>query len=232
MPSAALQRVAVGHRQHRVARRHEQRAQLALAGRLDLARQQRRGQVAEHVGEVAEARAHLAVGGEPEPLADVVERDRRPAEDGAAGAVEVAGDRVERVDQEGDERAEAAEARAGAPVGGRAVGVRRSRARARAIVVGRDARARSATASGVCGRASVAQRVGAVGVLRRGSRWSARPSSKITCSIASSSHASVSGRDRHVLELARGLGAARVDDDDAAAARHDRRAAARGCAAR
>ena len=62
-----VERVAVRHGQDRVARGHEQRADLELARRRDLPRQQRRGQVADHVREAAEARAHLAVAGEARP---------------------------------------------------------------------------------------------------------------------------------------------------------------------
>ena len=108
----------------------EERADLALARGRDLLRDQRRRQVADHVGEVAEARAHLAVGGEPRLLGDLVERDRRPAEDRAARPVEVAGDGVQRVEQVGDQRAEAAQAGAGAPVGG---GARRGGERPRQL---------------------------------------------------------------------------------------------------
>ena len=64
-----LERVAVGDRQHRVARRHEEGADLPLARCRDLLGEQRRRQVADHVGEVAEPGAHLAVGGEPRLLA-------------------------------------------------------------------------------------------------------------------------------------------------------------------
>ena len=113
-----FERVAVGHGEHGVARRHEQRADLPLARSRDLARQQRRRQVAEHVRDVSEARVDLSVGVETRLLSDLVERDRRITEHGSARPVEVAGDGVEGVQQERDEGPEATQAGAGAAVGG------------------------------------------------------------------------------------------------------------------
>ena len=107
--------------QDRVAGAGEERPDLAVAGRCHLLGEQRRGQCAEHVGEVADPRARLAVGGEAGLLGNLVERDRRRAEDRPAGAVEVACRQVQQIEQERDERPEAAQARARAPVDRRAV---------------------------------------------------------------------------------------------------------------
>ena len=128
---------------------------------------------------------------------------------------------VERVEQERDERAVAPEAGAGAPVdrgavgGGEVARPARARARARTPVprlgrLGRDAsrRARAARRRRVAWRASAAA--------------SSSPSAKITLQQREQQPGVGVGVDRHVLERARGLGAARVDDDDAAAALDDR----------
>src|SRR5439155_16290700 len=77
--------------------------------------------VAEHVREVAYARAPAAVGGEAGRVAYVLDRDRGAAENRASGPAEVAGRGVHSVDQEGDHGAVAAQARAGPAVRGRAV---------------------------------------------------------------------------------------------------------------
>ena len=106
-------------------------------------------------------------------------------EDRAAGAVEVAGHGVQRVEQERHQRAEAPEAGAGAPVGGGAVGggevARQLRARAR-----RGCRSGPRSASGGCSRASALELARALGRCARRKIRSASPSSKITASIDSS----------------------------------------------
>ena len=213
-----LERVAVGHRQHRVAGGHEQRADLALARRLDLQREQRGRQVADHVGEAAEARAHLAVGGQADLLAELVERDRRVPEHRAARAVEVAGDRVERVEQEGDQRAEAAQAGAGAAVGGGAVGARRSRAPARARAPAGMPVARLGGLGRVTARAALAARRRPRRALARKAR-SARPSSKIAWQHREQQPGVRVGADRQVLELARRLACGADHDTPATRAR-------------
>src|SRR5439155_19480208 len=107
---------------NRVSGRHEEGTHLALAGRGDLPRQERGRQIAEHVGEVSEAGARLSVGRKPRPFADVVQRDRWPAKDGAARAIDVPGDRVQRIQEERHQRAEAAETGTGPAVGGGTLG--------------------------------------------------------------------------------------------------------------
>ena len=172
-----------------------------------------------HVREAADARAPLAVGVEPGLLGDLVERDSGQPEDRAAGAVEVAGRRAEQVDQERDERAEATEAGAGAAVHGGAVGCGEV-AGQRADDVSRHAA--YAPRSPRAGRHATASRQ-----LAQPSVW--RASAASSASALLDEHAQQReqqpgvgvGADRDVLEVLRGLGAARVDDDDAAAALDD-----------
>ena len=149
------------------------------------------------------------------------EVDRRIAEHRAALAVEVAGDDVERVEQEGDQRAEAAEAGAGAPVDGGAVGGGEvAGQRAHGASAGTPLRASVASGGKLARRAGAARRRRSPGARSRpGPR---APRRRSPASIESSSQASASGSIGDVLERARGLGAARVDDDDAAAAVDDR----------
>jgi hypothetical protein len=212
-----LERVPVRHRQHRIPRRHEERADLELAGRRDLARQERRGQVSDHVRKTAEARAHLAVAREPGLLPHVVERDRRAPEHRAARTVEVPRRRVERVDQERDQGPESPKAGARAPVRGR------SRRGHRACQVP-DRLGGHPRAVGAVLRRELARHLGesvrALRVLREevavgetlGEDHVQHREQKPRVGVR---------RDRDVLELARGLGPARVHDDDAPAAVHD-----------
>ncbi len=117
-----LERLAVRAAQHRVAGAGEEGTDLLRALGRHLFCEQRRGQRAEHVREASDARARLAVRREPCALGDLVQRDRRKTEHGAARPVEVPACGVEKVEQERDERAESPEARAGPPVHGGAVG--------------------------------------------------------------------------------------------------------------
>ena len=194
--SSARQRggqlVAVGHGQHRVAGRDEQRPQLAPARRGDLlapsappgscrARREsrrparaawrtRRGRSGRRGGRARAARA----------------------EHRAAGPVEVAGHDVQRVQQERHQRAVPAQARTGPPVRRRAAG--RGQV-PREVAYGPGGHAacdpRSARAGGP--RPSPAARPGRAPA-GRARRVSSSPSAKITWRSESSSQASPSGR--------------------------------------
>ena len=118
---------AVGRGQHRVARDGDQRADLALARRLHLLREHPDRQLAEHLGRPADARVPApgpeALAAPARPLR--VGRARgRAREHRPAHAVEVAGERVEHVDQPRGQRPELLRAGADAAVHRRARGAR------------------------------------------------------------------------------------------------------------
>ena len=100
-----VERRAVGGRQHRVAGHGQHRADLPVAGRLDLLAQRRDGQLARRLGQPADPGApHVEVPAADQPGADGV--DRRVGEHRAADPVEVAGQEVEAVDRPHAHRAE------------------------------------------------------------------------------------------------------------------------------
>ena len=122
---------AVRHRQHRVAADDDHRAHLAGPRRLDLLGHAGRGELAEHLGCLRDARAAPAG---REAASGAAQRLRvgrecgRLREHRSARPIEVAGQHVEELDQPARERAESLRARADASVDG---GARRGRELAR-----------------------------------------------------------------------------------------------------
>ena len=211
--------LAVGNAHHRVPGGDEQRPHPALAGRRDLLRHQRRRHRAEHLGEAADPRAPLAVAAGADQLGDPVEGDRRLAEHRAARGVEVAGRERERVEQEGDERAVAAQARPGAPVDRRSV-------RGRDVPgqlpdgVGRNAGLRLGPLGSELGD-ELPQPLSPVRPQRHRSGVLKRLGEDHLQQREQQERVGV-GPQRDVLELARGLRAARIDHHDSPAAIGDR----------
>ena len=216
------QAVAVRRAHRRVSGHGHQRAHLALARRLDLLGQARRGQLAEDLAHSAhaavpapEARTAAASG-----LAGGVRgADRGAREHRAARAVEVAGEDVEHVDEPARRRPEALRRGADPPVdrgAGRAASSRAMRrisgaaiphAAATSSGASSPASARTVSSPATCSRerARVRQALGEEGVHEREQQQRVG-----------------AGADEVVLVgLARGPRAPRVDDDHLAAARAD-----------
>ena len=173
------------------------------------------GRLPMHVGEVAEAGAGLAVGGQADPLGHVVQGDRRTAEHRAAGRVEVPRDGVQGVEQERNQGAEAAQAGAGAPVRGGA-SARGEGACQLASALGRHA----GTGLGLLGRVGGRQALelgGALGVLGQPSAVDQALVEEHLQQGQQQPSVGV-GADREVLELLRGLRPPRVDHHHPAAA--------------
>ena len=230
---AALEPVGVRGRDHRVAGDGDERAHLALAGRVDLLGQAGDRQLAVGLGQPAhaavpapEAHALAAAAG----AGRVALRRRGAREHRAALAVEVAGQHVEHVDQPAGERAELLRAGADAGVHG---GARRGGQLARHAPdllgvdpagarhpLGREARARSAGTSSSPLRCS-ASAPGVDEVLLDERARHRGEQQRVGA-----------GADEVVLVgLLGGAGAARVDHHDLAAALADARAAGRACRA-
>ena len=206
--------LAVRRRDDRVAGDRDERADLPVAGRLDLLGHAGGGQLAEDLRRAAHpaaASARTARRG-PSPIPRVAVRGQR--EHRAAGPVEVAGDRVEHVDEPARGRAEALRRRADPPVDRRALGGRELD-RHPPDRLGRDAGRRRDR----LGREVAREPLDDVGAGRRPRARVSSASANTTWTSAMSSSASVPGPDRHVLvgELG-GARAPRVDDDDLAAA--------------
>ena len=137
--------VAVRRREHRVAADRDQRADLALAGGFDLLSKAVDGKLAEHFAAAFGARrpaVDLHSAAAARLALRVWRAGRRLREHHSTGAVEVAGQRVDHVDQPARDGAEGLRCRADPAVDG---GARRGRQLARdpADCVGVDAAARS-----------------------------------------------------------------------------------------
>ena len=214
-----LQLGPVGNGQNRVSGRDEERPDLPLARRRHLLRHDRRRQAAQHLGQVADPRAHPVVRRQVHHARQPLEVHGRVAEDGAALAVEVAGDQVQGVQQERDHRRVPPEARPGSTVDGGALGageVAREAPDLARLNPGMDLgllRGMSARERPQRGRPAgltldclaVLETVGEDGLEHR-----------------EQEEGVAVGVDRDVLEHPRGLRAARIDDDHAPAALGDR----------
>ena len=214
-----LQRPAVGHREHRVAGQDEKRPKLTLTGCGDLLGHHRGGERAVDVGQIADARMGLGVAEVAGPLTEVLERDDRVRHQGAAGAVEVAGDQRQGIEQKADQGAVVAQAGTGAAVGG---GAGRGRE-----VTGQRPDLLGARAGAGCGGfrseggAQVSQHLGAGG-LALDRRRVLQAVGEDHLQHGQQKPGVGVGFDGDVLVDASGFGAARIDHDHPAAAAHDR----------
>ena len=205
-----------------------ERADLPVAGRLDLLGEAGGGQLAVDLGQpadaaraAAEADALAAAG-----LAARVGRARRGLrEHRAAGTVEVPGEHVQHVDEPARDRAELLLAGADAPVDGGALGAAaRSRASPRMVAAVDAARRRDGL------RREVARQsldvVEADDVLREPSRPDESLREQDVDEGEQQERVGAGADEVMLVGLVRGARAARIDDDDAAAARADARAGA------
>ena len=194
----ALQAAGVRRRQRGVAGQGDERAHLALAGRVDLLGQAGHRQLAVGLAEAAHAaRPAPDLYAAPASVRRSRARCRAPAAArvniAPPAPVEVAGEHVEHVDQPRGERPELLRAGADAPVHGRPVGggeLARHRAGSRSASIPQI----GATASGVNGSASAGRSSRPVARARPVGPGSARPSDRSVWTMANSSSASVPGR--------------------------------------